>query len=72
MDASSAFLYKLESPMTLAAFLISLHVSSNLTIHLTIEPSNTSVKSVICLNDFYEKRKKKNKFFYFDFWKKKF
>ena len=49
-DAVSIFLWSAELPMIAAAFLNSRHVSSNLTIVLTIIPSGTSVSSQISAN----------------------
>ena len=46
--ASSIFLNNSASPITRAASLTSRHVSSRRVMHLTIVPSATSVKSVIC------------------------
>lgn len=46
----SIFAYKVVSPIILAALRISRQVSSNLTIHLTIDPSGTAVKEVISEN----------------------
>lgn len=50
LDAVSIFLYRAELPIIAAAFLNSRHVSSNLTIVLTITPSGTSVSSQISAN----------------------
>ena len=48
--ASSIFWCSTGSPITFDAFRMSRHVSSNLTMHRTMEPSCTSVKSVISAN----------------------
>lgn len=49
-EAVSIFLWSAEFPIIAAAFLNSRHVSSNLTIVLTIMPSGTSVSSQMSAN----------------------
>lgn len=51
-SASSIFLYKLVSPTIRAALITSRVVSSKRLIQRTMEPSRTSVKSVICLKGY--------------------
>lgn len=50
LEAISIFLQSAELPIIAAAFLNSLHVSSNLTMVLTIRPSGTSVSSHMSAN----------------------
>lgn len=50
LEAASIFLWSAELPIIAAAFLNSRHVSSSLTIVLTISPSGTSVSAHISAN----------------------
>ena len=50
LEAASIFLWSAELPIIAAAFLNSRHVSSSLTMVLTISPSGTSVSSQISAN----------------------
>lgn len=50
LEAISIFLQRAELPIIAAAFLNSRHVSSNLTMVLTIRPSGTSVSSHMSAN----------------------
>ena len=50
LEAISIFLQRAELPIMAAAFLNSRHVSSNLTMVLTIRPSGTSVSSHMSAN----------------------
>jgi len=50
LEAISIFLQRAELPIIAAAFLNSRHVSSNLTMVLTIRPSGTSVSSQMSAN----------------------
>lgn len=50
LEAISIFLWSAELPIIAAAFLNSRHVSSSLTMVLTISPSGTSVSSQISAN----------------------